>query len=421
MQNSFRNFQLVIFAVCVVGFARTATAQYGVSNARSVAMAGAYTALARGVEAPLWNPANLGLKANRVYRLNLVSFGLGIHNNSFDKSQYELYNGSTWTEKDKQDILNAIPDEGLNFDFDTEVQAFGLSLGSFALTATANSASDFTLSKDIADLVLNGNEMDRTYNIGDTDGVGWGVASIAFSGGFNIHKSGLMEVAVGGSLKYLRGIAYAEVVEASSVVTTNIDGLHGNGRLVIDRALGGSGMGLDLGAAAKLDTRWSASFALTNLINSVNWSNDTKRLTYTFSADSVSIQAIDESDIDSVVVNSDDETDIDAFSTSLPRQMRMGIARTGKRLILAFDYIQGLNNGGAISTTPRLAFGSEFRPIGFLPLRAGMAFGGKRGLSGSFGFGFDLSLFSLNFAVANKGGMFSGRGAAFAFDWMFRF
>ncbi|MFQ5649850.1 MAG: DUF5723 family protein, partial [bacterium] len=231
---------------------------------------------------------------------------------------------------------------------------------------------------------------------------------------------GPREVAVGVSAKILRGFAYGKVVEASSQIYTDIDGVHSSGRIVIDRALGGSGLAFDLGAATNLNTRWTASLGITNLINSVNWKTETKRLTYTFRADSVSLQKLQDSDIDSVIVDSDEEVDIQPFSTNLPRQLRLGFARTTKRLTIAVDYIQVLSASAAASTNPRLALGGEFRLIGFIPLRAGLAVGGNRGLSSSVGFALDFSIFSWDFAVSSQDGMFSGKGAAFAFDWMFR-
>ncbi|MFQ5649436.1 MAG: DUF5723 family protein, partial [bacterium] len=208
MNHSARQWSyLFILFLSLTILARNAEAQYGVSNARSVAMGGAYTALARGVEAPSWNPANLGLSGRKVPRLNLISIGVGIHNNSFSKSRYELYSGSYLTEKDKQDIMNSIPAEGLWFNLNTEVQAAGLSIGPLAFTASGHAASDFSLSKDIADLLLYGNDFERQYTIGDTNGEGWAVSSLAVSGGFRLFKLGPREVAVGVSAKILRGFA----------------------------------------------------------------------------------------------------------------------------------------------------------------------------------------------------------------------
>ena len=412
---------LVVVFEWLVATNSTLFAQIGISNPRSVAMGGAYTALARGVDAPAWNPANLALQSKKKYDFNLFSIGVGFHNNSFNKGHYDLYNGSYLTDQDKQDILASIPAEGLRGNFDTEVQAFGMCFGNLALTASGFGSSDFLLSKDIMDLVLNGNDIDRVYEIGATDGEGYGLSSFALSVGIPFPMPLFKQFALGVSAKYLRGFAYGKVAEASSTMITDIDGVHGSGRVVIDHALGGSGLAFDFGAAAMLNSRWSLSVGVANAINSVKWSNDTKRFTYTFSADSISVESIEDTDIDSVYRDSEETADIESFSTSVPPQLRIGLARISKRLTFAFDYEQGLKKGVGISTAPRLAFGTELRLIGFLPLRAGIAAGGDRGLSTSAGFALDFSVFSWDFAVASRDGAFSSKGLTLAFGWGFRF
>ncbi|MFQ5753307.1 MAG: DUF5723 family protein, partial [bacterium] len=351
---------------------------------------------------------------------NLISVGLGFHNNSFSKRQYDLYNGNYLTPEDKRDILASVPAEGLRADFDTEVQAMGINIGSFAFTASGLAASDFVLSKDIVELVLNGNELNRVYSVGATDGEGWGISSFALSKAFPISIPAVQEFTVGASIKYLRGFAYGKVKEATSSMMTDINGIHGTGRVVIDRAFGGKGLAFDFGAAANLNLNWSVSLNFTNLISSINWNHEAKRFTYTFTADSISVEKIEDTDIDSVFIDSDETVTIEPFSTTLPSQLRIGFARTSRKFTFAMDFVQGLKKAAGVSTTPEIALGSELRVVHFLPLRAGFSIGGRRGFSTSAGFALDFSIFSWDFAVASKGGMFSGKGVGFAFGWMFR-
>jgi len=397
-----------------------ACAQTGMSNARSVAMGGAYTALARGIEAPSWNPANLGLSSRRMFRLNFVSLGVGIHNNSFNKKDYDLYNGKSLTAQDKSDILAAIPAYGLQGDIDTEVQAMGINIGRFALTSSGMAASRFIVPKDLVELALYGNELDRTYDIDATDGEGWAVSSFAVSTAFRLSVPMFREFSVGVSAKYIKGLAYGKLVEGRSTALTDINGFHTSGSVVIDRALGGNGYAFDFGAAGAINDNWSVSLGFANVLSSVGWSDRTKRYTYTFNADSLTVELLDGADFDSLFVDSEETVDIDPFSTRLPAQLRFGVARTSRRLTLAFDYLQGLSTTPGVSTKPKLAFGTEYRLIHFLPLRTGFSVGGRNGFSSSVGFAFDFSAFSWDFALASRGGMFNGRGLSFAFDWMFR-
>lgn len=411
------------FTILALAFGSQVLAQSGMSNARSVAMGGAYLAIARGVEAPRWNPANLGLSGERNFNLNLISFGVGFHNNSFSKKQYDLYNGSYLTEQDKQDILSTIPAQGLRVDFDTEVQAMGLSFGQFAFTVTGFASSDFTLSKDLVDLFLNGNELDRVYSINSTAGEGWGMSSFGLSAGFPVAISVpfVSEFSVGGTFKYLRSFGYGKVREANTSFVTGIDGLIGSGRVEIDYAKGGSGVGVDLGAAAVVMHDWHVGLTVRNILNYINWNSEPERFIYAFEIDSLNVKRVEDSDIDSVFVDSDETVAIDPFTTSLPQELRIGVARNMGSILFAVDVVQGLKRSAGVSTTPKLAVGSEWRPVRFLPLRAGFSMGGKNVYSFSAGFGFDASVFALDFAVRSRDGFVSGKGIGAAFNWMFRF
>jgi hypothetical protein len=100
--------------------------------------------------------------------------------------------------------------------------------------------------------------------------------------------------------------------------------------------------------------------------------------------------------------------------------MRLGIARSGRFFSFAVDMMQGLKTGPGISSKPRFSVGTELRLLPFFPLRGGFATGGDIGFSPSAGFGLDFSLFSWDFAIASRDGMFDGKGLHFAFNWMFR-
>ena len=64
-------------------------------------MGGAYIGLAKGVEAGLYNPANLGLAAYRQTGLALVGVGADLSNNSFTLNDYNEYTGAFLTDDDK--------------------------------------------------------------------------------------------------------------------------------------------------------------------------------------------------------------------------------------------------------------------------------------------------------------------------------
>ncbi len=127
------------------------------SNARAVGLAGAYTALARGVWAPKWNPANLGLRGNPRFGLNLVGAGMLLGNSSFSKSTYDQYNGKYLSPEDIQNLIDAVPEgDGLHIYVDTDIQALAFSLGRIALSVDMVAASDVKIARDYLRIALEG-------------------------------------------------------------------------------------------------------------------------------------------------------------------------------------------------------------------------------------------------------------------------
>ncbi|RKY51960.1 MAG: hypothetical protein DRP89_08420, partial [Candidatus Neomarinimicrobiota bacterium] len=143
-------------------------------TARGLGMGGAYTALARGVHAPIWNPANLGLPDNPKFSMTFFSIETGVWNNSLNKGMYDKYfvNGTkdqdgniVWEQQDVEDILNHIPDDGLGLNAEVFVRTLCFSAGRFALSFGANVGSFVQLDKTLFELPLAGNELNKKYTL----------------------------------------------------------------------------------------------------------------------------------------------------------------------------------------------------------------------------------------------------------------
>ncbi|MFQ5629164.1 MAG: DUF5723 family protein [bacterium] len=395
------------------------TAQIDHSNARSLAMAGAYSAVAQGVEAANWNPAVLGFNSAPVFSMRLPAFGVGVQNTSFSVADYKTYNGAALTAADKQTILSKIPDSGFGLFLNSGANLLGISIYRFALTANIIGASDLRFSKTFADLILNGNAFQKEYDFSDTSGKGYAVAAYSLSYGQPINLPQLDAFAVGLTVRYLQGLTIAEVVSAQGSFVTDFDGFHGDGQAELRTAIGGSGMSVDLGTSARFAKRWTVGLSFRNFYSNINWKSEVKEYTYGVAADSLTAERISESDADSLVDDFDETRDGASFRSQLPLQVLLGAAYTTSSMIYSFEYIQGLSDEPGASRNPQMAFGLEYKGIGFLPLRAGLALGGREKLMTAIGFGLKLGGFSLNFATQAHGGLFipgTGRGLGLAFD-----
>ncbi len=389
--------KIAILGILLIFTAVTINAA-GLSSARATAMGGAHMGLAKGVVAPLYNPANLGLAEYKDPGLLLVGAGVQVDNNSFSLNDYNTYTGALLSQEDKDEILGKVPVEGLKLTVDGESSAMSFSFGNFAFTITGTGAGEVNLGKDALELFFNGVAVYDTFNLDDMYGeaISYGSANISY--GKSIYKSGTRELAVGATMKYIYGFSYSAVTEVSGGVSMAMDGYYGDGTMIARTALGGSGFGLDVGAAYKLNDRYTVGLTFENLMGVINWNKNTEEHGYHFEFDTLTIDNMED---DSIVVDEDWSEEIAGFKTNLPVVLKAGIASTKGKLNWAVDYIQGFKTGAGVSTKSKIAIGAEYRLIGLLPLRAGYSVGGGHGPAVSGGLGLDFSLLYIDLAVSN--------------------
>jgi hypothetical protein len=396
----------------------------GSSNPRAMGMGGAYTALAYGLEAPAYNPANLGLAQNKGFTLDFFSVGVDIKNNSFSLADYNSYTGQYLDDADKTTILHKIPSEGLKLNALAEVSSMNFSVWRFALNVKGMGESAAKFDRDPFEMLLFGNAIKPDVNLSDTRGEALAVGDASLSYGQPLKKWQGGQLAVGASFHYLYGVAYEKVVEAQGGIYTTDTGYVGNGTMLIRQALGGQGQAADLGVAVNFANSLVFSAGCQNIYSKIKWNKDTKETRFDFEMKPVTFQAMSDNDInDSLTETSDTTYDIAAFSSTLPAVFRMGLARTGKHVTWSLDWAQGLSQGTIQSVNPRISAGLEYNAIGVLPLRIGAATGGNKGTMFSGGFGLYMGPLHIDLALANYGVLKANdtKGATFACSMGFRF
>ena len=396
---------------------------WGESNPRAMAMGGAYTALGTGPEASATNPANLGLSRNRSFSLDLFSVGLSVKNNSFSLSDYNEYTGQFLTDEDKNVILDKIPAEGLKLNVLTEVSGLNFSIGRLAFNFRGLGASKANFDKDPFELLLFGNAVKSEVNLSDTRGEAYAIGDGALSYGHPLLKWQGGELAVGATFHYLYGIAYEKIIHAEGGVASSDYGFVGNGEMIVRSALGGQGTAFDLGVAMVFQNNWVFSACWQNIYSKINWNNETEELLYTFDMQPITFDDLADEDSDSLVESNDTTYSIAGFSSTIPTVVKLGLARSYKKLTWALDWEQGTSSGASQAITPRLSAGLEYRLVNFFPVRVGTSFGGDRGSIYSTGFGLYMGPVHLDLALANNGSFSPGqtKGVHFAFGMGLRF
>ncbi len=421
-RNVMRKLLLIILLSFSIGEAVWSQSYF---DARTLGMAGSNIAIAEGTEHIGGNPATLALHRDFNFELHVLSAHVMAKNNSFSLNEYDRFftTGDSLTSQDIDDLLGFIPDEGLRMDMAFGAKTFSFYARPFSLTFTAMGNGYVNLPKSPFELPFYGNVNKDEYHLDDLEGEGWGAAAVNFSIAFPVTQwfSDYFDfVSVGVSPKYFFGLGYANTEVSEGSFLTTDEYILADGHVEILKSEGGSGLGLDLGFLAEYNEQWTFSLDFTNAIGSIKWTEENAVELFEFYSDSIrfnDLDSLDSYDRDTTLVRGD-------FTTGLPRAMRVAAAyQYHPKLVLTASWQQGLNENLGNSTTPLVSFGTEYKPISVIPLRAGFGLGGHNGFALGLGMGIDLKYWQLNVGYLNHNFKWfrSAKSVEFALTTQFRF
>jgi hypothetical protein len=406
---------LVPILVLTVVFGQKACSQL---TPRGLGMGLAYTAMARGVHAADWNPANLGLPDNPPFSLSVFSVSAGVGNNSFSINTYNDYAvDAYWDPEEVEALLDQVPDNGLGVDALAELRVLSFSAGRLAFTLTGRAGGSVMIDRTLLEIPFEGTKVGETYRFNDMDATSLAVGNVKLSYGTPLRVSFSDTFAVGGSFHMDVGGGYGRIDTSRLNLEIGTFGFNIDGRYAGLMAPLGRGWGFDFGAAAKINRKWTVSAGLINLIGSIRWNKDVKQFGGWVAGDSVGVLDFtedkkDEEDGDdegiSAVQDTSWERDAKGFSKKAPAEMHVGCLYQEGTYSLSADWVQGFSNLGWVTTRPRLAVGTEWRKVRWLPLRMGVVMGGRIGFGTSFGFGIRPGKFVLDVGVLNRGFILPG-------------
>ena len=424
---------------------------YGDMQPAAASMAQSYGAMARGAESIYWNPANLALNDGpNVSIRSVIDFSFSLENNSISIADYNKYNGTFIDVEDKEAILTDIGPGGLRFNTDVGlglpvVGGFSFPLpgnfkGAFAFDVQAG--GEGAIPRDMIDFLLYGNQFGYEreavgkapgYDIAKWDGDVSALAVLSFALAKqwmpSLLQPYLSQFAVGGTFKVIGG-GIGEVLRSNGGIETKVNGTNLDA-YGVTRMGGGQGFGLDLGVTGvSADGKATVSLAFMNLLDTMTWDAELDVGDFTFESrtDSFFVEAdrlralsfAGQNSFGEIFDNPLDEngdtvfmekTGTSAFSTNLPAMLRLGgTYDVFHNLRVNGQYDQAFSSGFGISSTPRVALGTEYSIVQWFPMRVGLSAGGRVGNSSAFGFGIGpfslgstkLRIFDL--ALVNRGG-----------------
>jgi hypothetical protein len=373
---------------------------------RAHGMGGSHTALARGLAAPAWNPAGLGMPDNPGFSITILAVNGAAGLGPVDLGDLADSGGERVPYETRVEWLDRITrDGGEAGAVDADLTTFALNVGRVAVSASSSVRSRVDVAPDVAELVLFGNA-GLTGEPGDGvfEGSSFDAAAtttFAASVGIPLVLSTDprpdQHLAVGATLTYTLGHFLAL-------------GLASEGRLqsdpptvdivfpVVNTPLSdsaestdlsnGSGIGLDVGAAWQ-GGRVSAALVVRNVFNTFEW--DTDALEYrkgiaAWDADSAytSFQEDPLAEAPEAIVER-----LEQLYTFAPILAAGAAVRVSPVVLVTGEVRHALEDNLGVGAQSYLGVGSELRAVSFMPVRAGVAvISGGYALSGGIGFRF---------------------------------
>lgn len=371
---------------------------HGQSPVRAWGMGGAGGAVAQGLEAVTYNPANLAFSTGST--IGMAGAAVSVENNSLSLDRYNEITGAHLDSAAKAELMSDIPESGFSLNADVRASALGFQFGSFALTAGAVGTGHGNLDKDYFDLVLYGNQVGQTVDFSNTWGEGSAVGAATVSFGTRLADVGPATLAAGVNVRYLQGLYEMHVASAGGTLTTGMTEITADAHVSTMSAEGGRGYGVDVGLALHTPAGVSVGLTLENAQSRVEWDRNVEVREYRLTASDINLL---NSNLDAAVDDADTVYTAAPYTTELPRAARLGAAAKVGSFLLAADWVQGFTDRGLTSTDPRILAGVEWQ-LGFLQPRVGAATGGVPGNSASAGLGLHVGPWRLDAAAVTRGG-----------------
>ncbi|MBL7074038.1 hypothetical protein ISS37_02205 [candidate division KSB1 bacterium] len=396
---------LTIQFILILLYPAGSLAYLGLSG-RAIGLAGSYIAMARGADAPRWNPANLGLSDNPEYSYKFLSFGLYLGNNSFSTSLYNSYftTGDSLTYQDKLDIMDNISKDGLILNLNTRLDIFNFSAGRFAFSLSGVEAFKLSFAKEYLSIALLGNVPERDYRFETTGGAGWTGLQATFSYAWPLRLRLFREFAVGGNLSYFRGFYYADAMDTKGHFIVLPDSSIFNTEVNLYTATGGDGISVDLGMAGVVNDRWAVGLVLFNVFGRVIWDSNVRKI-----EEVVFLNTNLARPLEDIYGLEESSRKISYTTSKFPVLLRAGVRYVASETtVIAGDIEEGFSTLPGVTYIPRFSCGVDYQWQSWLPLRVGGSIGGLEGFELAFGFGLKLPRFVFDFGIAGIGGVGNG-------------
>jgi len=301
----------------------------------------------------------------------------------------------------------------------------GMTYRQMAASVSVETSMNARAPKEIFELALYGNELNRAYDLGDFDGEAYTLVNIAAGFAYKFEQEWIPELYGGISFHFYQGIDYEKVANASGELKVTDSLITGYTIVQSVHSEYGDGVGFDLGGLAVINDRWKLGASLRQIAAKISWDVKESEL-QVWESDSAGIivDSLDDDDYLERVFKTEDAT-IPGGSISSELPVLIGFdsrfEATNYVSLMGSILIRTATSGqGDAGIEAGLA--TEVRARQWLPLHAGISAGGSPGWQFGIGGGLRFNNYEMTLGWTWNRGLFNAaRGVSFGLSQQLRF
>ena len=441
-------FTAIAAVLSILTLIGTASGQDLGYNGRLAGMGNSAVAALQGTDALGINPASIAPAGEANFSFSILPIGFHAGTDFIDFGTYQKYftgqvnefgetEGYYLTADDKAFLLNQFQSGVGSFAIsgNYRILAMAARFGAFSagFDMTDRIASNGAIPQQFVDFLFNGNPPGKTFDFSELEFKSSWLRKYGVSTAYSFPiRNGQSKLSVGLGVSLVQGYGYYGIDRFDSRFTTDPDSfvVYGQANMLAHYAgtewleTGsiyliqlfpdpvGQGIGFDIGVHADISPKLKLAASLTD-IGSITWGRNAKRTEadeYFTINDVTSDEQFQEL---KDRINGTEEP-IASFSTPLPTAINASAVYMlgnpedpAKSLLLSAGIRQGFNDEPGNMSSTLIGLGTEWRGIGWLPLRAGVSFGGMQSVAFAFGLGLRAERFALDFGTGNISSAFS--------------
>jgi len=350
-------------------------------NPQAAATAGVHDLWWKSGESLAWNPATLS--PNRGFRMSFegLSFGAGIANNAFSVRYWNnnIAGDHFLTDEDKQDILNRIPDGGLRGYYQTSAPLVGFTYNRFGARVALESAGEAALPRDLAAVILYGNELNYPYGLADFAGESQSLMDWSIGFGYRVEQEQIPDLHLGVGFHFYQGLALAKVARSEGDLTVTDSVLQAAAVIHTITSDRGDGVGFDLGAMAVLSERWEVGLAVQQISSRISWRvDDNDQIVFYTDSAGIIVDSLNNDNYRERALHYSDTSYTGGYAdTHLPLTVQLNARfAAARRWVLLGDATIRTESTSRGPAGLEAGIAAEWQPRRFLVLQSGVTVGG---------------------------------------------